>query len=162
SCVCLFSTDYLCHYPLLYPPLFPYTTLFRSCLIEQAREGEAGASTILAPVECSVEGTRAQRLGFQERLGTGIVVFSQHPAVHLRAVEGTSVEVQILLPGVGGTLLEARILRPLLGVDVVSHVPGFLVTQLARLAQRHVVLDEGRCGIDPGHARTPVVGAIAP
>src|SRR5690606_17210829 len=56
----------------------------------------------------------------------------------------------------------ARITRALVAVDEGGHVPGLLVGQAVALAERHVRLDEGRGGVDAGHARAPVVALGAP
>lgn len=51
-----------------------------------------------------------------------------------------------------GSLYQPRVLWPLVAVDPRRHVPGLLIAEAARLAKRHVVLDERRSGIDAVHA----------
>ncbi|MCY1451146.1 hypothetical protein D9M71_680010 [compost metagenome] len=47
-------------------------------------------------------------------------------------------------------------------VDEGGDIPGLLIAQAARLAQRHVVFDKRRRSVDPVHAGAPVVRVLAP
>ena len=56
----------------------------------------------------------------------------------------------------------SRISGSLLAIDEGCGIPGLLVRQRAALPHRHIGLDKGCSGIDPRHARAPVVTVRPP
>ncbi|MPL92005.1 hypothetical protein SDC9_38094 [bioreactor metagenome] len=98
---------------------------------------------------------RAQPCGLRQR---------RADVAHLARRRRQPVGVRAALEEAAGVLDRAepaRVLRPLVAVDVERHVPGIGIAEIG-IAERHVVLDEARGLLEVVHPRTPVERVLAP
>src|SRR5690625_6365872 len=105
----------------------------------------------------------AGRTGSRQECCASLCPLPQNHPVDFLAVEVDPILSVKAQPGfLYRAIHQPRVLGPLVAVDPGRHIPGLLPGQRAALAQGHVGLNKGRCGVDAVHASAPVVGLGAP